>query len=62
MGLETTRPTAISSELHSLYEMIEQGHLEAARAEIASIKRDIGEDPDLTKAEVLIRRKELIGR
>ena len=62
MGLETTRPTAISLELHSLYEMIERGHLEAARAEIANIKQDIGEDPDLTKAEVLIRRKELIGR
>jgi predicted ATP-binding protein involved in virulence len=62
MGLETTRPTKVSSELHSLYEMIEHGHLEEAQQEIIKIKRAIGEDPDLTRAEVLIRRKELIGR
>ncbi|MEO1386738.1 MAG: AAA family ATPase [Cyanobacteria bacterium J06634_6] len=62
MGLETTRPRSISSELHSVYEMIDRNHLDEARAEIASIRQKMGEDPDLIKADVLIRRKELINR
>ena len=62
MGLETTRPTQVSAELHGVYTMIERNHLEEARQEIAHIKQEIGEDPDLVRAEVLIKRKELIGQ
>ena len=62
MGLETTRPTNVSAEIHSIYEMIDRNRLDEARAEIANIREAMGEDPDLVKAEVLIRRKELINR
>jgi hypothetical protein len=62
MGLETTRPTNVSAEIHSIYEMIDRNLLDEARAEIADIRGEMGEDPDLIKAEVLIRRKELINR
>ena len=62
MGLDTTRPTRISTELHGLFNMIEHNELDRARQEIANIRAETGEDPDLTKAETLIRRKELINR
>ena len=62
MGLETTRPDKVSSELQSLYEEIDQGQLVDARQKIAILKAEIGEDPELVKAEVLIKRKEIIGK
>jgi hypothetical protein len=43
-------------------DMISRNRLEEARQEIANIKQEIGDDPDLVKAEVLIRRKELINQ
>ena len=62
MGLETTRPTNVSAEIRSIYEMIDRNLLDEARAKIADTRGEMGEDPDLIKAEVLIRRKELINR
>ena len=62
MGLETTRPDEVSSELRSLYEEIDQGELVDARQKIVVLKAEIGEDPELVKAEVLIKRKEIIGK
>jgi len=62
MGLETTRPDKVSLELHRLYEEINQGQLIDARQKIADLKTEIGEDPELVKAEVLIKRKEIIGK
>jgi predicted ATP-binding protein involved in virulence len=62
MGLDTTRPTQVSDGLHNVYDMIDRNRLEDARQEIAHIKQAIGDDPDLVKAEILIRRKELIGQ
>jgi len=62
MGLETTRPDEVSSELLSLYEEIDQGELVDARQKIVALKAEIGEDPELVKAEVLIKRKEIIGK
>jgi predicted ATP-binding protein involved in virulence len=62
MGLETTRPDKVSSELQSLYEEIDQGQLVDARQKIVTLKAEIGEDPELVKAEVLIKRKEIIGK
>jgi predicted ATP-binding protein involved in virulence len=62
MGLDTTRPTEVDSGLHSIYQMIDSNHLNRAREEVARMRQEIGDDPDLLRAEVLIRRKELIGK
>lgn len=62
MGLETTRPRQVTQDLHQIYEMIERSDFEAARQRVAEIRQAIGADPDLTRAEVLIRRKELLGK
>ncbi|ANB03664.1 AAA family ATPase [Ectothiorhodospira sp. BSL-9] len=62
MGLETTRPNQVESDLRAIYEKISDGELDTAREGIAVLEEDIGEDPELVKAKVLIKRKELIGR
>ncbi len=62
MGLETTRPDEVSVKLHDIYSSIDQNHIEEARRSIAVMKEEIGEDPELIKAEILIRRKEIIGK
>ncbi|MCX5880255.1 MAG: AAA family ATPase [Deltaproteobacteria bacterium] len=62
MGLETTRPDRVSSSLHDIYDEINQGQFADARQKIADMKAEIGEDPELVKAEVLIKRKEIIGK
>ena len=62
MGLETTRPDEVSVKLHDIYSSIDKNHIEEARRSIAVMKEEIGEDPELIKAEILIRRKEIIGK
>jgi len=62
MGLETTRPIAVQSALREMYEQIDCGELEKARVLIGALTMQIGEDPELVRANVLIKRKELIGK
>lgn len=62
MGLDTTRPDEIASALRQVFQKIKDGDLSKLGAEIATLKRQIGSDPDLVKAEVLIKRKEIIGK
>jgi len=62
MGLGTTRPDEVSVKLHNIYDAIDQAHFDEARRSIAAMKSEIGEDPELLKAEILIRRKEIIGK
>jgi predicted ATP-binding protein involved in virulence len=62
MGLETTRPDNVFQDLRDIYELIGQNALPEATNRIATLKEKIGPDPELVKAEVLIRRKELIGK
>ncbi len=62
MGLETTRPDHVSSELKALFDQIDRGELDQARGNIGRLQAEIGDDPELVKASVLIKRKELIGR
>ncbi len=62
MGLETTRPDSVHNQLSQLYSLIQQGNLADALSHIVQLRDDIGEDPDLVKASVLIKRKELIGK
>ncbi|RKT43973.1 AAA family ATPase [Thiocapsa rosea] len=62
MGLETTRPDEVKDALRAIYEQIDTGDLGRANQEIAKLGRQIGNDPELSKAGVLIKRKELIGK
>jgi len=62
MGLETTRPDKVAIDLHSIFEAIDAGKLEEARNQITTLMQKIGADPELVKAEVLIKRRELIGK
>lgn len=62
MGLETTRPDDVSEALQQIYQHIDEGQLDQARTSIAQLQHRIGGDPELSKALVLIRRKELIGK
>jgi predicted ATP-binding protein involved in virulence len=62
MGLSTTRPEPVQASLRQMFEAISRGELQQAREQISALRGTIGNDPDLGKAEVLIRRKELVGR
>jgi len=62
MGLKTTRPDEVASDLHSIFNTIETGKLEKSQKMIAELEQKIGADPELVKARVLIKRKELIGK
>ncbi len=62
MGLETTRPDEIQNALRNIYEQIDGNDFAKAKAMIADLEKRIGKDPELVKANVLIRRKELIGK
>ena len=62
MGLETTRPDEVSLKLRNIFKKIDKGAVIEAAKMIESLKKQIGEDPELVKARVLIRRREIIGR
>jgi len=62
MGLETTRPDKVNVELRRLYEQIDQAKFSDAHQTIQDLKKEIGDDPELVKAGVLIKRKELIKK
>jgi predicted ATP-binding protein involved in virulence len=62
MGLDTTRPEIVEEALRRIFELIDSRKLEEARESIAKLEKQIGEDPELVKANVLIKRKELIGK
>lgn len=62
MGLETTRPQEIAEALKDIYEQISHNQLEAAKNKINDLRAKIQDDPELIKAEVIIRRKEIIGK
>jgi predicted ATP-binding protein involved in virulence len=62
MGLETTRPTKVTEALKTLFVHINNGELEQAKKDAELLQQEIGADPDLVKAGILIKRKELIGK
>ena len=62
MGMETTRHNKVSYDLDQIFEMIDDGDLDNATENIANMMNDIGADPDLGMARVLIKRMELIGK
>ncbi|NLL84100.1 MAG: AAA family ATPase [Lentisphaerae bacterium] len=62
MGLSTTRPDTIQKSINKMFRLIDRGALEDAKLEISRLREEIGSDPELVKADVLIKRKELIGK
>ena len=56
------RPAEIKKEISGIFELIEQGEIDQAKDTIAFLNEQIGDDPELTRARVLIRRKEIIGK
>lgn len=57
------RPTNIKNEIEELYRLIEVGEIENAKDLYQKLSdKIIGGDPELTKANVLIKRKEIIGK
>lgn len=62
MGLATTRPDNVTADLRKIFLEIQQGNVDAARQQVARLKEQIGDDPELVKAGVLIKRKEIIGK
>ena len=62
MELETTRPDSVKAKLNDIFKKIDDGELSEARERIAALKHEIGEDPEMVKADVLIRRKEILGK
>lgn len=60
MGVDE-RPRRIKDRLHELFRLIDEGKLEEARAVRGELEQEIGSDePNFAKADVLIRRKELL--
>jgi len=45
-----------------IYEQISQNQLETSKNKINDLRAKIQNDPELIKAEVVIRRKEIIGK
>jgi len=62
MGLETTRPDEVNRLLTVLYETISDGNTNKAKEQVANLRDMIGDDPEITKAMVLIKRQEVLGK
>ena len=56
------RPDEIRDKVSLLFLAIEQRELKKARRILDELTDEIGADPDLVKADLLIRRKETLGR
>jgi len=59
---ETARPKEVGEEIKNIFRMIQGGRISEAQELIAKLRSDIGEDGDLIKARVLIKRREAIGK
>jgi len=62
MGLETTQTDDVSQALKTIFLQITENLIGEARNGIAQLRKNGFDDPELQRAETLIRRKELIGK
>ena len=58
----SARPDEVRDKVSLLFLAIERNELEKARGILDGLKGEIGADPDLVKADLLIKRKETLGR
>ena len=62
LGVEA-RPLEIKTKLEQLYTIIQNGDLESAKNLMDTLDKKIeGREPELVKANVLIKRKEILGK
>ena len=62
MGV-SERPQEVKDNLRDLFRLIDQGHLDSAKQLRQNLADEIGEDdPEFVRADVLIRRKEILNR
>lgn len=61
MGQPHVRPVEIDNDFRALFEKIQSGDLEKAKALFSSLKERVPEEPELSRAEILICRKETLG-
>jgi predicted ATP-binding protein involved in virulence len=62
MGV-SDRPLHIKSRLQQLFRLIDDGNLDAAQQLKEQLEQQIGlDEPEFAKADVMIRRKEILGR
>lgn len=59
---ESSRPKYIDDEIKLVFSLIQEGKIEEAQNKIISLRSSIGEDGELVKAGVLIKRREIIGK
>ena len=59
---ESSRPQFIDDEIKLIFKLIQEGSIDKAQIKIASLRNSIGEDGELVKAGVLIKRREIIGK
>lgn len=62
MELETTRPIEIMKAINKIYQKIDLGEFDEVRKLIATLETEIKTDPEMVKAKILLKRKELIGK
>ncbi|NQU21500.1 MAG: AAA family ATPase [Candidatus Nealsonbacteria bacterium] len=56
------RPQLVKTALRRLFRAIEDGNIEAATDRLEKLRGKIGSDPELAKADAMIRRKEILAR
>lgn len=61
MGLDTTRPDDVSRAFRELFLTIDAEDFDKARRQIAELRAMVGADPDLVRANVLLRFMETSG-
>jgi len=62
LGVES-RPKSIQEELHKLFQLIQKQDLDKAKELMKKLEKEIeGREPELVKANVLIQRKEILGK
>ncbi len=61
LGVDS-RPIEVKMKLSELFRTIQHGTIAEARKRLAELEETIANDPELVKANVLIKRKEVIGR
>ena len=62
MGLESSIPDSVASPLRDIFNAIASNDLEKAQKGIAELRSKGYDDPELSRAEVLIRRHEVLGK
>ncbi len=61
MGV-SSRPQEVKNKLRELFLAIDGGKTNKAKRLATEIRRQVGEDPDLVKADILISRREVLGK